>query len=333
MNAARTGARRRILVVGFSVTADKNGYVEVAFGRDAEMLKQAELLRVGLGGFHPAHIAPLLDLILDRNRPDAVIFEIATSSFRQFEAAEARHRLALGAMLNQCHLRAMPCALLDLPRTDVEPGADWAVALHARACTHFGLPYRRVEPAAEMFQDAVHPTPSGRDRMADALLDLIAALVEGPRAVPWPVQVPFRYSCLPIEAFAPNADLRRFERAGLDMQFAEVHPEAPQSLSLPGERGIAGLLAIAGPKSGHLRLTPSNGSARVMQPYDNFCYYERMYPLTFPPAATDGLVIEQLPQVPALELRKGTKDMGPRIGQIGALFVAEPLPPDNGLVL
>ncbi|WP_223639970.1 hypothetical protein [Rhodobacter sp. TJ_12] len=325
----------RVLVLGFSVTAEKNGYVEAAAERLAAdgLPRPIDLRKVGLGGFHPSNLPPLIDYILDREKPDAVVFEIATSSFRNQTNADLNHPPILAALLNACHTRNLPCAFLDLPRTDVEFATDWVVTQHGDACRQLGLPHAAVAPSEGMFKDVVHPTPDGIATLSDALLALLRDLVAEPLIVPKAIAASGRQSCFAFSrVLAPGAG-RRFERAGLEFTCAELHPGQPLHIKLPQPTRIIGLMAIAGPRSGQIRVAVPQGEARTVQPYDPYCYYERMYPMRMAPFMASELVLQQLPGVPEVDLLKGEKDTGPRIGYLAALFTSYDTDPAQGLKL
>lgn len=303
----------RVLVLGFSVTAEKDGYVEAANASKDSLPRPITLRKVGLGGFHPSNIPPFLDYILDKERPDAVVYEIATSSFRNQTNADINHKPILGALLNGCYTRGLPCAFLDLPRTDVDYADDWVSRVHKETFARFDLPYRLVMPEEDMFKDVVHPTPEGRDTMARTLLKLISDMISPPQHVPPAIAVKDQRSSFALSRIMSEKSGRRFERAGFEIRCAELHPGRPLKINLPEPTRLFGLLAVAGPTSGQLRLSVPDGEERTVQTYDSFCYYERMKVMTFPPLAASDVILAQLPAIPDVDLRKGDKDTGPRL--------------------
>ncbi len=326
----------RVLVLGFSVTADGKGYVEAArSGLEAAALpRDVDLRKVGLGGFHPSNLPPLIDYILDKEAPDAVVFEIATSSFREQTNADLNHPPILAALLNACHTRALPCAFLDLPRTDVDFSNDWVVQQHRAACQRLGLPHAAVAPAEGMFKDVVHPTPSGVTTLSNALLNLIRELITGAMQVPAAIAASGRSSSFAFSKVLPKGTGRDFKRSGFEIVCAELRPGTPLHIRLPEPTRIVGLLAIAGPSSGQIHMSvPGGAERRTVHPYDGYCYYERMYPMRVAPFMASELTLQQLPDVPDVDWLKGEKDTGPRVGYLAMLFTAHDTDPAKGLTL
>lgn len=316
----------RLLTLGFSVTAEAEGYIKFAQERsDGDGI---EYRKVGLGGFAPKSIPPLLDYILTWERPDALVLEIATSAFRQVPGAQEVHRGVLASMLNQIHERGIPCAMYDLPRADVDHGTDWMVRMHKDVCEELGLAYRRVDPEEGMFRDMVHPTESGREVMGLRYMELVETLKRDGWNVPGAVAAEARDFCFPVRKLINSPEGEMFHRAGLHMQTAELRPGKPQRLRLPKPARVTGLMVVAGPKSGTLRLTSEEGEERLAETYDIFCYYQRPFHVEVDPFVTRSLMIEQLPDLPEVTLQKGDKDTGPRLGQLLALFCTEDIAAD-----
>ncbi|MBE1291330.1 MAG: hypothetical protein GJ677_02460 [Rhodobacteraceae bacterium] len=309
---------RSILIVGFSVTAEPGGFVEVS--DKAGWPEEVCVRRVGIGGVQPFHLMYVLPAILRDYEPDMVVLEIATPGFRDVPDPQEKHQEALNSLLYTCRRFNVPVGMLDLPRRDIDPETDWVFLMHQRVCSELGLPHRQVLIQNEtLIHDAVHPTKEGKQLYADVFSALVDDMLASP-IVPEIAAPKVQHDTISLlPETAQKNDNRQFSRAGYEAGFWEI-PEGEESI-WPLQEGmcVVGLSFLRGPKSGLLRIT---GDQTVeLQAYDRFCYYERFGLSLFKPLSGDVLSIRQLPGVPEIDLLKGEKDYDARIGYVGHLLI------------
>ncbi|PCH75569.1 MAG: hypothetical protein COC12_00025 [Rhodobacteraceae bacterium] len=313
--------KKKVLILGFSVTAEGPGFVESAhqkLGENAGFL----LSKVGIGGVHPQHLKFLIEGLLQDIRPDFVVFEISTSAFRMFHKEPALHQEALDWILYRCQQHGIGAAFLDLPRNDVNSETDWVTAMHRQICQEHGIPHHPVPQREKLLKDVVHPTPAGCIYYADHLLELLRDLDLSAQIVgSFPVKTEFGACDCVTET--TKADMTHM-RGGYVIDMAAITPERPLTLPLRSDMAVVGLLFLMGPLTGKMRVQVANASANVFG-YDEFCYYERVSIQIFPALRGDSVTILQLPEVPDTVLKKGDKELGPRLGHVGKILYERPL--------
>lgn len=310
-----------VLVVGPSVTAERNGYVEIA-NADPRKPSWIEFRKVGLGGMFPQQIKYIFAALLEEQRVDMVVLEFATAPARQADNVASRSE-AMNWMLQVCRNKNLPAAVLDLPRIEMELQDDWVYGLHEQLATSRNCPYKAVWIQRNLLADAVHPTPEGRRIYADALLELTDGLVlaQAPAASGLQSKA---FGCIRAkDAFDGDVMCTDFyfERAGFSSDFILLDEGQTQNFIIPPQMEVSGLSFVMGPTTGFLLLRSSTIERRISA-YDRHCYYQRMGMASFPAMPGGRLSITALPDYPEVELLKGVKDSGPRQAIIG-LFLTE----------
>jgi hypothetical protein len=326
----------RILVLGFSATAQPDGYAAYLRGLLARDHPHIHLHACGLGGLHPLLIPPALDHLQATQGPFThVLLDIATSIYGNLIArdeAEAR-AIAQDCLHRPAALGIRP-ALLVMPRRDLNADAARFTAMLAHAAQEAAAPVLDLtEPLAAdpaLLRDAVHTTPQGSRRATAAIAAALA---------PW-----WNDFATPPPAPRPPAFRRALPLASPRDPHAlpfDHHGFACHSLALPaGQRATlrlshpvhaTGLAFVTDPRAGLMHL---DGDCRPLeiQAYDTHAYYDRLNfnRLTAPRLAT--LRIAQDPAMPDIALRKGTPDPAPRRGRPTHLHYLAPSldspPPD-----
>jgi len=306
---------RKVLVLGFSVTGEKNGYVEQAIG---DWPLGVTLVKAAIGGLMPSWIKFFAAGIFDDIKPDAVVFDLATPMFRKLPDAESQHRVSVEWMLHLCQQREIAVAFLDLPRTDVDEATDWVYAYHCALARKEGLGYKSVFSQPNMFRDEVHPTESGKIVYSEALRDLICEIVENPK-IPPPYCPDARYSTISIAGDSPT---RNFSRAGFTVGVVDLVPGESIVCTLTLGWRLVGLSYLMGPRTGFFTL--SGGGRDVIVPaYDKHCYFERFGVRLFHPIVDTKIKIEQMNTIPDVDLLKGEPDLRARVGSLAHLLVEQ----------
>ncbi|TMM49384.1 hypothetical protein [Sulfitobacter sabulilitoris] len=308
----------KVLILGFSVTAETPGFVEQAgklIGDGAAMT----LRKVGLGGLQPYHMRHLLSEILDDVNPDTIIAEFATPGFRKFGRHPADHQNTLATLINACADRGIALALLDLPRTDVDAQTDWLFAMHKEFCATNGLPYLCIPDGDGLLRDVVHPNSEGVAVYARALADFL----EHPRVTPGPdrKRPVALFSAIHVSEHVPGRGdrLSTFSRSGYSVEMTPISVGETISLTIPAGMDLCGFTYLMGPRSGIVQYTDGHEDRRL-RCYDQFCYYERLGAQIIDPVSWDTISMTQLPDLPDTPLLKGEADTSDRIGQLGHLL-------------
>jgi hypothetical protein len=311
---------KRTLVVGFSVGGRSESYVF----RASETLPEDEvLMRVALGGQHPATLRHLVDYLLDQHQPDKVVFEISTSVYFTF-GQERGLRTALSWMLQACSVRQVEVAFLDLPRADCTGDKDWVRATVRDFALGHGLPYRRVALEDAVLRDGAHPThPEGRDIYARALLALLNTAPDHDIGTfPMPTLVQPGYGFDPITALMPDAPVRRLDRYGFACPVLDL--PANEAITLQARPGTVavGVGIVTNPKAGTMQVTHAEDATGIqLRGFSSRSYYE--YPLfrMLQGQELERFTLTQLPDMPTETLKQGTPDLGPRLGGVlGILY-------------
>lgn len=288
----------KILVLGFSVTAEKTGFVEQARaqlnGPNAPVIVKA-----GMGGMQPHHGRYLFPGIIAQHAPDIIVLDIATPAFRNFSVSQAPYKSAFHSVLRLCQDRGIRLAVLDLPRTDVDYADDWVTAYNAKLCADLELPYRAMPLTDGLLRDEVHPTPEGQAIYAEALLELF------PQAAPVTLPsdliegLPY-FDAIAVDDIAPsNLTRKRIDRGDFAVEMVELPAGSTIDFDLGGQVKVCGLTSQMGPRTGWLLLHMDGATLRQLS-YDKFCYYDRVGAVLFGGQNVNGakmcstLKIEQL---------------------------------------
>lgn len=311
----------KILVFGFSVTAEKDGFVERAVARCAIENREYEITKVGIGGMQPFYSRHLVENIVAERKPDALILEIATATYRLIKRTDAQiaeHVATMEAAFAVCQRHEIRCGILDLPQAGLKKD-DWLAATNSSLAEKYGIPIRDVTLAETLLRDNVHPTDEGRDYYADELLKLLDQVgttksdFDSLRAIK-------RFDAIPVLDLSPSdAVFHGFARTEFRTQVLSLPAEKSFRLPLPRKLNVTGLLVMMGPASGTLKITIDENNT-LLNCYDRHCYYERISGRILPPTLADEIVITQQPDAPAEKLLKGEKYLGARVGGVSHIL-------------
>lgn len=308
----------RFLVIGFSVTAETNGFVEVASALLKDVL-DIEILKVGFGGFQPHHVRYLVPEILAMHKPTHVILESSTPAFRLFSRGSDDHQATLDSIYANCCAQGINLAFLELPRIDVDFSTDWVHKMHKDFCKKYCLDQEVVKLEKGFIRDHVHPTDVGKHHFAEALVRLIKRVLANPFHSYKNVEKS-RFGALRIADLVDTSLARSpFSRGGYSVDFIAIPQETEISVHLNETKVIVGITMLMGPQTGVLSVA---GYEKVLDIncYDEYCYYSRLGARLFDQIETDVLTFTQLSSLPSKQLLKGEKDRGNRIGGLGHLL-------------
>lgn len=315
----------KVLVLGYSVTAEGPGFVEIA----AQKLGSGSaitLVKAGLGGVQPYHARHLFPSILRHHKPDAVILDQSTPGYRGFLRDRKEYFRSLHALLRDVQAQGLKFGFLDLPRIDVDFADDWVADYHARLAADYGVPQVVVPLQEGVLRDEVHPTDTGRGIFADALLSLLDRLapLKGPadRFADAP-----RYDALmATDLVGDHMPRYLLSRGGYDENMVLVGSGLTLTLPFGRPYVVRGFSGLMWPRCGAFEIRLADQTIHH-QMYNEFCYYPRMGAVMFGAPhdlqrhTASWASFHQLPEQPDIPLRKGTVNTMPRLGAIGSIFI------------
>ncbi|MFD2172943.1 hypothetical protein [Rhodobacter lacus] len=318
--------RQHVLTVGFSVT-DQNSFVEFARHRCARAGRdKIRFDKVGIGAWTPFQLRHVMGQILALHKgANHLVFEIATSQLRGMNRPREDHLATLRALCAAAVAHgATRISFLDLPRIDVVEARDWLWQMHRSFAADHGLGYASVSLAKDMLTDDVHPTEAGKQIYTDAFMTLLetpeipALARETLRSYPAP------WGSMSAAACASGApETKAYGRGGFRQTLVSIPGGTEQRFVFPRPMQVVGYSMLRGPTTGALTLTAGTFTDRN-DGYDNRCYYERLAVTQFEPQTVSEITIRQEPEIPEIALFKGEKDLGPRVGHIGAILTLAP---------
>lgn len=306
----------KVLVFGFSVTAEAAGYVERWSAENGSSYPDLTISKVGIGGLQPFSIRHLLGGILDKNDPDALIVEIATAATRGLPPLKERledHQDTVTAIFSECQRRGIKCGFLDLPLTGVNPDKDWMAQVHFQMCAQHKVPRAVVKYREGTLRDNVHPNDVGKAIYADAFAGLLKDVLEAECSFDG-LEGARRFGAYTVDMLTVDGGTRReFSRGGFLVPALSIPARETVVITLPNEVVVSGVLALMGPQTGIVEIDLA-GKPQSVCFYDPHCYYERVGGRRVEPAVTSRLTITQTEEVPAIQLLKGEKNTSSRIG-------------------
>lgn len=306
----------KILVFGFSVTAEAAGYVERWSSENGSLYPELTISKVGLGGLQPFSVRHLLGGILDRNNPDVLIVEIATAATRGLPVLQERiedHQDTVKAIFSECRCRGIKCGFLDLPLSGVNPKNDWMAKVHWQMCAQYNVPRSVVEYQEGTLRDNVHPNDAGKAIYAGAFGSLLSDVLEAKCSFDG-LSGERQFGAFTVDMLEVDGGARReFSRAGLFVPAISIPAGETVTITLPEEVVVSGVLALMGPQTGFMEIELAGKSQSVCF-YDPHCYYERVGGRRIDPAVTSKISFTQTEEVPTVELIKGEKNTSSRIG-------------------
>lgn len=330
------GMKKSICFLGFSVTADKGGYVESL----SEALPDLEIEKVGIGGVHPHQAKYIFSKYIEQTDHDLYFIEWITSSFRNFLSLH-EYACCLISIIDKIRLKGAVPVLLDLPKIEIDYSKDWVLDFHQKLskkynvdrvclCEHIG---KYNIPIDSLLKDAVHPNEEGIALYSHLLSKRVLNLIQKERSSLSILDDKFTnvYSSINILDTRVSAKGQfseyKFERSGYVSEFAVVAEKNEVVIKFNGqaEFKMAGFCYLMGPKSGLVQLTTEDNRIRMVNTYDQHCYYTRLGAFALPSGGMSSMHLMVLPDLPEIELQKGVVDKGAREVAIGDIFLESEL--------
>ena len=314
----------KVLVLGYSVTAENPGFVELASKHPD--FTDYEWHKMGLGGFMPSGGVHLFSSEIDRVKPDIIILEQSTPAYRLFHPNKQEYPKWVLAILRKAQEHSARVSILDLPRSDVDFSDDWMVDIHKDLAEQNGLGHVIVPLDLAELRDTVHPTENGKKRYADYLIKAVVAAgqINMPKERFADVD---EYAVVSlVDALNVTDGVSHYDRGGFESAMIDLPVGKKIRLKLDPPADLTGAVYLIGPKTGNVDIT-LNAEKQIARMYDPYAYYNRAESLGFyshhsgNKAACSFIEFAQLPEIPDTELLKGEKDFSERLGGVSHLLV------------
>lgn len=308
----------KILVFGFSVTGEPDGFVE----RCNQLCPEHEVFRIAIGGLQPDQGWHLIPGIVRQHRPDALIIEEATAIYRkrpETPQLTSDHTSALEHVFRVCNDIGVRVGFLDLPLSGVDESFDWLLALHAGLSKKYGIPHVALPLDESLLRDIVHTNEDGKDAYAAALQQLIGEIASS-EADFTELGIGRGFEAFSMdEVEVTEGSFGEFSRTGLTVKLLELPEGKACRVELPKTVTISGFIMTMGPVTGDLAFDLGETHASL-HCYDRHCYYLRLNGKPITPAVAGEFTVHQGSALPQDELLKGEKNLGPRVGGIAYIL-------------
>lgn len=272
----------KVLFLGFSVTADSNGYVE---SLQNLQMDGYSFIKVGIGGIQPHHLAFLSRSILEGCTADIVVLEISTAAFRSFLSKGLYIFSLLYIIRSILKFGALP-VLLDIPRADVNVGSDWVFDVNQKVCIDLNLERVVIDGDREfsikdLLRDGIHTNNDGADFIARRLMSFFKDLTLSNMSKDFFSLPPFQsledvLLDLRFPDYSESLTIKNFRRTGLELQFFERKSgELLTYLGGPNLSFVHGVTYIMGPDTATFKVRDGSYEL-IVDSIDEFCYYERL---------------------------------------------------------
>lgn len=315
---------KKILFIGFSLTIQKNGYID---SLKKNIKGKFSIYTYAIGGANISHIAYLLDDI-DFSSYDAVIFEISTC-YRWLGNDSNAYKKILKYLVDYTKNSISRIGFLDFTREDVDINDELHNAVRY-TCKENNLPYFSwKDPIEEYVYDGIHPNAKGVRSYASLANALIDTLFDDfPETLECSEKSNnYKLKFLPFSNLFhyPSTESRikweSFEKGGVKQKLIVIEQSENIDLEIDDSYIVEGILLKIGPKTGLMHINTSAQSIKKL-PYDERNYYERFFPLLFTLDASRKISISCERSEDRPKLLKGKEFNGPQNISIAGLFVS-----------
>jgi hypothetical protein len=305
-------AKKKIIVIGFSVTVQSPGFVELI---SAPLEYSIE--RFAIGGANMYALLYMLDVIPIK-KDDIVLLEVSTSRRWLGEDYQRYCNIAHHIFVSILN-KKVRFGILDFSRYDVNPQTD---LLHrAILDTSKKLNVRRSSvylPESDekrYYLDGIHPNVAGQNIYAQITSKLIAQIVTD--VIPeqtTPLEENFypKFSFVNEITYTAECKFQEkfYEKNGLVANFIEIPEQSCSKFHFDNNYYFTGLLLLIGPESGRIKISCSEREITNTLIYDERSYYERPFAYFFKNTLTDALKIEVIHDAQRPKLIKGSEYKG-----------------------
>src|SRR5258708_302137 len=319
---------KTILCVGYSVTEQKNGYVDCANEILVASRSDFSLRKSGWGGHTIDTIAYCIDEIIRDGSSAGVLLEIFTSHIRTLRSDEIR--FYLDQILVALAEARLPVGFVYLYDDSVQHEGDFLIGIITEYATKYRIPllnlvdeirsYEKKERDKLLF-DPVHTTPAGAKFYAERVVGFLNSKPVDSHYIQHFSGLKRRLRALPLVELCPSPPTFELSRNGLPWRFYEIKERDFLSVVLPTALQLTGVMLTYAPDAGEILFeNPGTGEVASIVPHDPHSYYIRsgFFPLDI--GSVGQIIIRQTSHITEHIPLKGEKYFGPRVGRISHLF-------------
>jgi len=321
MSESTNPGKKSALIIGFSVTEDKKGYIKHLTELANKKPEPFDIEIRAMGGETMRLVPFIFDQIVTK-KYDYIAFEIATS--RRFFDDPERYMKLLSEIAYKCRQVGSTPAFINLYRDDVDYVTDKMTVVIADFCRQYGYPLlNMVENFLDLkhsedlwlyVRDGVHLTDMGSQLVAGKVVDFLYDCLN--KDMSWD-----RPTFVSAPALVPGTPPKTFSRGDITLPILEVRENETIKLVLPEPGYVMGLLFMIHPLGGEF-LLEADTRKRPLRcfGYDRNAYYSRFSSLMFEPFFANELTVTSLPGRPNIKLSKGDPNEEPRVNSIAGIF-------------
>ena len=323
----------KVLIIGYSVTIQQEGYIEVLrnqFGNLHEIAIHA------LGGANWHATMYMLSHIKIEDY-DLILLEIATCSRWLGATDTTRYKNIVSNIITRIQSRTTaPIAFLNFAREDVKIESDPMLEAIDEASAEFGIIQANVlafpGDIRKFLHDGIHTKHAGALLYATAAANLIESkLQHRPNVIPLPHSYfdPQYLKAAELKASNYCTHTSRFAKGGIDEINIVILENETLEFTLPTSCYLVGISLKIGPETGELKCEFSDTTTFTKLVYDERSYYERYF-YAFMKAKEMGegnlsISCERREDRPSL--LKGENYSGPQSISITGFFISSERPP------
>jgi BNR repeat-containing family member len=329
----------KVLLFGFSVTEDRNGYSDWIIKKAKLSKEEINIIVCGVGGLNPLPLATLYEQLHASKGPfDYVFLEISTSIYGtkvvdwEFSVLDL-----LYDVISRIQKLGAQTAFINLYRDDFDYSYHVFDMILESLSLRFDIPLldlaarlkrlRGEKFCRSLLRDVVHTNHSGSEFQGSSISDFISETVWRRRRNK-PVPAPKRIArVVRFSDAAVGPELEQFSRAGLDLILVRIEAGKSCTINIPDGAILYGISYISGPLAGDLVIQFSNdGNSLVVSAFDEHSYYPRYNLRRFEERrGCQSVTVTQTEQMPVVQPLKGVPDTSPRVGLLAALHYFEPV--------
>lgn len=325
----------KILILGFSVTADPSGFAP----RVKSYLSRIPGLEIdicGIGGGNVLIMPPIFDQLSAKSGPyDFVFLELATSVYGSKQSNWSECLNLLYDLLSRVQSTGARIGLINLYRSDYEYqfhvfdmiiesiAMRYNLALLDKA---MGLE-RDLGPefCKSLLRDVVHTNVLGAMTQADWVSDFIQKSIVS--IIPQHLLPLPKYQASFL-TFSSNPkvhpkELFKYKRAGLELDCMILNEDESCSLLLPEEAIVYGISFCRHSLCGKIQLNYGHQTKNIdVMMYDQNSYYTHFGFQRIPHISNAiEITVTQSSETPTIQLTKGEKSIGKRFGLLHAIWL------------
>lgn len=304
----------KICFIGFSITEEKNGYIEKLkkkFIEDYDI--DVDIDHKAIGGSTFTILPYIIDSILDE-KYDHVIFEIS-SCYRFLKRIEDYLEL-LDEIKEKTYSHTKNISFLSLYRNNIDYNLDILVTSINYFCIKNDFKHLNLinlvnsDNIDKVLRDGIHTTEYGSELYASEIKkhienNLLNCTTKDKKTI-------LTVDDLKITTNGSPYTTSNFKRGNISFDIAHLNENTEYIINFDADYIIEGVFYLQTPESGSCLLDFNNGFKRNIHCFDEFCYYKRYSYQMLPPQKTKRLTFYQNDTIPKINLKKGIKNSNKR---------------------